>query len=220
MGYIEFKSLVKKVNLKPDGKQEIVLEVSDGSLRDKLNTLSEMIDCKAEISMDSMIVNYNIEVNARTDEPVKKYRVDDSGVVEEVKPEHKQEELDLGLPPEKVPTTEEKETIDRKVIDEFIREGLAPSYEDLEYNFESIMKRRHEGEAYMKMATELEMSSGKFIEVLDEYRKRVAPLAKAWDEWRENNSIVKEDKPEENKNEDTEVDEADNQDEEHNDDAA
>lgn len=30
------------------------------------------------------------------------------------------------------------------------------------------------------------MSSGKIIEVIDEYRKRVAPLALKWHEWKEN----------------------------------
>ena len=29
MAYIEFKPVLKKVNLKPDGKKEIVLEVTD-----------------------------------------------------------------------------------------------------------------------------------------------------------------------------------------------
>ena len=33
MAYIEFKPVLKKVNLKPDGKKEIVLEVTDSSLQ-------------------------------------------------------------------------------------------------------------------------------------------------------------------------------------------
>ncbi|PEF60242.1 2-methylcitrate dehydratase, partial [Bacillus cereus] len=44
MAYIECKPVLKKVNLKPDGKKEIVLEVTDSSLQGKLDSLSEMID--------------------------------------------------------------------------------------------------------------------------------------------------------------------------------
>ena len=48
-----------------------------------------------------------------------------------------------------------------------------------------IVKRRLEGESYLKLANELNMSSGQIIEVIDEYRKRVAPLAIKWHEWKE-----------------------------------
>ncbi|PEF60213.1 2-methylcitrate dehydratase, partial [Bacillus cereus] len=47
-----------------------------------------------------------------------------------------------------------------------------------------IVKRRLEGESYLKLANELNMSSGQIIEVIDEYRKRVAPLAIKWHEWK------------------------------------
>lgn len=65
MSYIEFKPTLKKVNLKPDGKKEIVLEVTDSSLRGKLDVLSEMIDTKVFISLESMQVNFNVTVNAK-----------------------------------------------------------------------------------------------------------------------------------------------------------
>lgn len=72
-----------------------------------------------------------------------------------------------------------------EVIDEFITSGMSPSYDDLPYDFQSIIKRKYEGETYMKMASELGISSGKIVELVDEYRKRVAPLAMKWNEWRQ-----------------------------------
>jgi hypothetical protein len=185
MPYIDFQSVVKKVNLKPGGKKEIVLEVTDNGLNGKLDILSEMIDCKVDVSMESLIVNYNITINAKTNEPLTTYKVDDKGVVSEVKPTGEQLEADLGLPPEKVPTKEQTEKAELQVIDEFILSGLSPSFEDLPYDFYSIIKRKHEGETYMKLASELGISSGKIVDLVDEYRKRVAPLAKKWDEWRQ-----------------------------------
>ncbi|NRQ56064.1 hypothetical protein [Brevibacillus sp. HD1.4A] len=185
MPYIDFKSVVKKVNLKPGGKKEIVLEVSDNGLDGKLDSLSEMIDCKVDVSMESLIVNYNVTINAKTNEPLKTYKVDDKGVVSEIKPQGEQIEADLGLPQEKVPTKEQTEQAELEVIDEFITSGMSPSYDDLPYDFQSIIKRKYEGETYMKMASELGISSGKIVELVDEYRKRVAPLAMKWNEWRQ-----------------------------------
>src|SRR5690606_12876677 len=46
--------------------------------------------------------------------------------------------------------------------------------------------RLNEGDTYSKIASDEEMSSGKLVDLIDEYRARVAPLAAKWDEWRIN----------------------------------
>ena len=109
MSYIEFKPVLKKVNLKPDGKKEIVLEVTDSSLQGKLDSLSEMIDAKVFVSLESMQVNFNVTINAKTNEPVTQYEVDEKGMVQEVKSTFEQIEADLDIPQEKMQTREEKE---------------------------------------------------------------------------------------------------------------
>ena len=91
MAYIEFKPVLKKVNLKPDGKKEIVLEVTDSSLQ-KLDSLSEMIDAKVFVWLESMQVNFNVTINAKTNEPVTQYEVDEKG--KEVKSTFEQIEAD------------------------------------------------------------------------------------------------------------------------------
>lgn len=184
MGYAQFHAQLKKINLKPKGIKEIVLEISDRALDGKIDGLSEMIDGKVQITIDSQVVRYNIQVNAQTNKPLKTYKVDEQGVVSEVKPEGEQAELDLRLPKEQVPTAEQQEEADRLVIDEFICSGLAPQHEDLQIDFQTMVKRFLEDESYSKLASELGMSSGKIVEIIDEYRSRVAPLAVKWDEWR------------------------------------
>ncbi|MFB5555882.1 2-methylcitrate dehydratase [Bacillus cytotoxicus] len=186
MAYIEFKPTLKKVNLKPDGKKEIVLEVTDSSLKGKLDALSDLIDTKVLIALESMQVSFNVTINTKTNEPVTQYEVDDKGIVKEVKPEYEQLEADFDIPEEKIPTREEKEQADREIVDEFIISGLAPSFDGMSKKLPEIVKRRLEGESYLKLANELDMSSGQIIEVIDEYRKRVAPLALKWHEWKEN----------------------------------
>ncbi|MGI2790471.1 2-methylcitrate dehydratase [Bacillus cytotoxicus] len=186
MAYIEFKPTLKKANLKPDGKKEIVLEVTDSSLKGKLDALSDLIDTKVLIALESMQVSFNVTINTKTNEPVTQYEVDDKGIVKEVKPEYEQLEADFDIPEEKIPTREEKEQADREIVDEFIISGLAPSFDGMPKKLPEIVKRRLEGESYLKLANELDMSSGQIIEVIDEYRKRVAPLALKWHEWKEN----------------------------------
>ena len=73
-----------------------------------------------------------------------------------------------------------KRTSGREIIDAFIISGLAPNFEGMPNKLPDIVKRRLEGESYLKLANELSMSSGQIIEVIDEYRKRVAPLAIKW----------------------------------------
>ncbi|WCK55408.1 2-methylcitrate dehydratase [Aneurinibacillus sp. Ricciae_BoGa-3] len=201
MPYMEFKGEVKKVNLKPNGEKEILLVVSENEMRGKLDSVSEMIGCRVDISLESLVVNYTVEINAHTDEPMKTYKVDDKGVVHEVRPEGEQLEADLGLPEAKIPTKEVKEQAEREIIDEFILSGLAPSYDDLPYDFANIVKRRLEGESYMKLASELEISSGKIVELVDEYRKRLAPLAAKWNEWRQDKEQPQQEAKEESKSE-------------------
>ncbi|EJR69199.1 hypothetical protein IK5_04694 [Bacillus cereus VD154] len=97
MTYIEFKTVLKKVNLKPDGKKEIVLEVTDSSLQGKLDSLSEMIDAKVFVSLESMQVNFHVTLNAKTNGPVTQYEVDEKGIVQEVKSTFEQIEANLDM---------------------------------------------------------------------------------------------------------------------------
>jgi hypothetical protein len=193
MGYAEFKATLKKINLKPKGVKEIVLEISDSALYGKIDMLAEMLDSRVAIAVDSEIVRYNVQINARTEKPTTTYRVDDSGIVSEVKPEGEQMELDLGVPKTKEPVKDIPEEIGREVVDEFILSLLAPQYDDLQYPFYSWVARLSEGDTYLKIATEDGMASGKVIDLLDEYRFRVAPLAAKWDEWRQAKSEAPDD---------------------------
>jgi hypothetical protein len=186
MSFVDFKALVKKVNLKPKGVKEIVLEVSDAGLDGKLDKLSEMIDTKVNVQLESTVVGYHVTVDAHTNKPVIEYTVDERGVVTEVKPTHEQLEADLDLPALEVETKELYKEIDLEVVDDFIMEGMAPRYDDLPYDFESILKRvNKDGESIATIAKELDLHPNRLRNIIDTYRKRVAPLAEKWNEWRE-----------------------------------
>lgn len=186
MSYAEFNPVVKKVNLKADGKKEIVLEIGDSGLDGKLDTLAKMIGCTVQCAIESQVVSFNITLNAQTNEPLKTYKVDNKGVVSEVEPAAEQIEANLGLPKEKVKTIEEKQEIELSVVDEFISSGLAPQFEtEFAYDIPQVIKRKNDGETYMKIANELNISSGTIVELVDQYRAKVAPLAEKWKEWKD-----------------------------------
>ncbi|MEB9380773.1 2-methylcitrate dehydratase [Bacillus cereus] len=208
MSYIEFKPTLKKVNLKPDGKKEIVLEVTDSSLNGKLDALSELIDIKVSVSLESLIVNYNVLLNAKTNKPLTEYEVDEKGFVQEVKQVYEQMEADFDIPEEKILTREEREQADREIVDAFIISGLASGLDDLPHDFAYIVKRKLEGESYLKLANELKISNVKLIEMIDDYRARIAPMAIKWHEWKEKQpDVAEQPKAEEKPKEETEIEE-------------
>jgi hypothetical protein len=180
--FTNLKATLLKVDLR-DGKKVLVFETTAKLTGGELEALSEMIKKEVVLGIDSQVISYSIRKNAKTDKPIITYKVNDSGLVEEVKEEGSQAEMDLGLPKEKQIIKEEAAEITRTVVEEFILAGLAPRNDD--YDFETIIKRASEGETYLRIASDLNLSSGKLAELLEDYFKGVAPLAAKWNEWRE-----------------------------------
>ncbi|USD81965.1 hypothetical protein M5E02_14505 [Bacillus safensis] len=185
MSFINFDGFVKKVNHKPKGVTELVLEISTKELGNSIQNLAEMIDNDVRVEIESDIVRYNVQINANTERPIVNYQVDQSGVVHIADPEPEQLEAELGLPEEKPKIEEKSMEIKREVVDQFIIEGMAPVQEGFPENMAEIAKRRIEGESYRKLATELEMSSGTIVDLINDYRAAVAPLAEKWWDWKQ-----------------------------------
>ncbi|QWU17362.1 hypothetical protein SAMN04487895_104255 [Paenibacillus sophorae] len=185
MSYINFKGTVKKINLKSADETEITISIPAEELDGQYNTLQSMLELKVIGGLDSQIVTYKVMKNAKTGQPLTKYTVDNGGVVSVAQPEGEQLSMDLGLPPEKVEVKAEPEHIDLEVIQAFILNGLAPHFEDMDYDFQEIEQRLLDGETYLKIAADVDMGVGVFVVMVDEYRKRVAPMAAKWDEWRQ-----------------------------------
>lgn len=187
--FANFKSKLLKVDLRKGGKKIIVLETNARLSAGELEALNEMIDQEVITNFDSQVISYRIRKNAKTDKPVITYTVSETGVVEEMKrPEGEQLELDMGLPAEKTPIKEEVAEIPRDIVDDFVAAGLAPRFDGLEYDLPEIIQRHADGESYSRLAAELDLSTGKLAELLEDYYKRIAPLAAKWDEWRQGQS--------------------------------
>jgi hypothetical protein len=184
MSYINFKGTVKKINLKSAEETEITISIPASELDGQYNTLQSMLELKVIGGLDSQIVTYKVLKNAKTGKPITKYTVDNGGVVSVAGPEGEQLSMDLGIPPEKVEVKADPEQIDLEIIQEFILSGLAPRFDDMDYDFLEITERLANGDTYLKIAADVGMGVGVFVVMVDEYRKRVAPMAAKWDEWR------------------------------------
>ncbi|MGG7222879.1 helix-turn-helix domain-containing protein [Bacillus sp. ATD] len=186
MSFINLKSLVKKVNMKPKGITEIVLEVSTKELGgSRISRLSEMIDKEVQAQLESETVQYVLEINAKTEKPITNYTVDQRGIVNVADPEPEQLEAELGLPEEKPRIEEKTMEIDRGIVDSFITEGTPPIRDGFPEEIAEIAKRRIEGESYRRLADELGMSPSATIDLINEYRKEIAPIAEAWWDWKQ-----------------------------------
>lgn len=180
MTYANFKASVKKVNLKPKGVQEIVLEISGDELDGQLEAIAQMVDLKVGVELDAENILFKKKINEATNMPLQQYHVTAKGIVEVKQPD--QLELD-GMPEEKVKIREEYAVLDREVIDQFVLSGLSPNYDDYHENLIDILKRRIAGESYKTLAAEYDLSADELVEQIKMYRMHVAPLAEAWHKW-------------------------------------
>lgn len=191
MPYIEFKSILKKVNLKPNGTKEIVLEVSGTGLDENLNTLAKMIATGIDVSVENQKVQYTVLFDDVMNEPIQRYKVDQSGVVHPVEPTPEQLELEMGLPQENIKTRLEPKELSVDVVNEFVLSGLAPDmFDEFGHDMATIIERNQNGETYMKLATEYGLSSGTIVQMVDAYRIKVAPLAEKWHEWKRMDTMM------------------------------
>lgn len=180
--YANFKGTLKKVNIKPKGVQEIVIQINGDELDGQLEAIASMVDLKVGIELDAAVVVFKREINTITNLPLSQYIVQQNGIVEVKQPE--QLELE-GMPEEKIETLEEEVVIDREVIDEFVLSGMSPDYEGYHKNLVDILQRRIAGESYRLLANEYELSTNELVEQIKLYRMQVAPLAEAWHKWKQ-----------------------------------
>ena len=184
---VGFKAELKKVNLKKKGVKEIVLEVHDNTLDNKLDNISCMIGQTINVEVENEIVTYTIEVDKISNQPVKSYKVNNDGVVYEE--QYREEQLnaddELGIE-KKVEIVKEEQSIEKEYVKRFIVEGFAPDIDDLPEGFAHVAVRLCQGESILTICNELQVSTGKLPELMDKYMEKIAPMAKAWWEWKNN----------------------------------
>ncbi|CWU06391.1 hypothetical protein ACW2R7_002061 [Listeria monocytogenes] len=165
---------------KPNGDIEIKLVVSNDSLSGQLEELLDLVDSKVEVNISSNDIRYREKVDPETREPVLKYMVNTDGTVEM----YSQEKLDLEL--EELPEEERSSVINKSEIDEYI---LACDSGPMTipggiFEGKEVLQKLSEGEELANLAKYYGTPLQEMQDTLDDYRKFVAPQAKAWQDWK------------------------------------
>ncbi|MBF2345405.1 hypothetical protein IA806_02355 [Listeria seeligeri] len=165
---------------KPNGDIEIKLVVSNDSLSGQLEELLDLVDSKVEVNISSNDIRYREKVDPETREPVLKYMVNTDGTVEM----YSQEKLDLEL--EELPEEERSSVINKSEIDEYI---LACDSGPMTipggiFEGKEVLQKLSEGEELADLAKYYGTPLQEMQDTLDDYRKFVAPQAKAWQDWK------------------------------------
>ncbi|EAC4247943.1 hypothetical protein WKM37_000068 [Listeria monocytogenes] len=177
---------------KPNGDIEIKLVVSNDSLSGQLEELLDLVDSKVEVNISSNDIRYREKVDPETREPVLKYMVNTDGTVEM----YSQEKLDLEL--EELPEEERSSVINKSEIDEYI---LACDSGPMTipggiFEGKEVLQKLSEGEELADLAKYYGTPLQEMQDTLDDYRKFVAPRAKAWQDWKNGSDQTSDNKQE------------------------
>ena len=111
--------------------------------------------------------------------------------IENYEEQYREEQLnaddELGIE-KKVEIVKEEQSIEKEYVKRFIVEGFAPDIDDLPEGFAHVAVRLCQGESILTICNELQVSTGKLPELMDKYMEKIAPMAKAWWEWKNNSN--------------------------------
>ncbi|MBF2642871.1 hypothetical protein [Listeria seeligeri] len=177
---------------KPNGDIEIKLVVSNDSLSGQLEELLDLVDSKVEVNISSNDIRYREKVDPETKEPVLKYLVHNDGTVEM----YSQEKLDLEL--EELPEEERSSVINKSEIDEYILacDSGPMTISGGIFEGKEVLQKLSEGEELADLAKYCGTPLREMKDTLDDYRKFVAPQAKAWQDWKNGSDQTSDNKKE------------------------
>ena len=161
---VNFRPELKKVTSKSNGNTEVLLVVSNGSLRGSTENLTEFLGS-------------TVTVNKQTKKPNIEYVVNSDGTIEMLKEE--QTSLDVGDGVEEV----ENVTIlvSKETVDDFIKTATTLQLpENVTVNIRDVLIRLDEGDSMNEIAADHELSETALIDQIELARQYFAPYADTW----------------------------------------
>ncbi|EAD6865579.1 hypothetical protein AAU21_02550 [Listeria monocytogenes] len=189
---------VRNVQVKPNDTVEIKLVVGADELSGQNEELMKLVGREVNTSLESNQISYREKVDPETREPVLKYMVHKDGTVAM----YSQEKLDLEL--EELPKEERSSVINKSEIDEYI---LACDSGPMTipggiFEGKEVLQKLTEGEELVDLAKYYGTPLQEMQDTLDDYRKFVAPQAKAWQDWKSNSEQKADSEEQESENDD------------------
>lgn len=164
---VNFRPELKKVTSKSNGNTEVLLVVSNGSLRGSTENLTEFLGSTVTVVIQPETIEYV---------------VNSDGTIEMLKEE--QTSLDVGDGVEEV----ENVTIlvSKETVDDFIKTATTLQLpENVTVNIRDVLIRLDEGDSMSEIAADHELSETALIDQIELARQYFAPYADSWSKHKE-----------------------------------
>lgn len=175
-GQVSFSPEVKKVTNKSNGNTEVLLVISNSSLKGKADDLNEFLGKTVNIMIVPENYSYTVPFDKSVDKPTMEYKVFADGTVQLVKQEQTQLDIDGNG---NVDIVQKSFSVDKEVIDEYILNAGSFSFPG-EINPREVLQQLAQGVSMSEIAAELEFSESTLINELEKARRELAPFADAW----------------------------------------
>lgn len=188
---ISFRPELKKATSKSNGNIEVLLVVSNASLKGKFDDLNDLLGATIDVVFQPENYTYKQEIDKVSKKPIMQHLVNQDGTVDIIKEE--QTALELG---DGVKDTEVIEVnVSKDIIDEFIKKATALEFpSSISINPRDVLCRIEDSEPLEEIAETYEMSTTALLNEIEIARNHFAPFADSWNKHKED--IVFEEKTE------------------------
>lgn len=174
---VNFSPELKKVTAKSNGNIEVLMVVSNDSLRGKTDDLNSYLGKTVQVVVHPETYEYSVPYNKQTGKPNIEYIVNSDGTVDVLTEEQTSLELEDGV----VEVEDRSIQVDKDIIDEFIMSAHSLTYpESISINPRDVIDRIRKGDSITEVAATNEMSEFTLLNQLEIARQEFAPFADAW----------------------------------------
>lgn len=174
---VNFSPELKKVTSKSNGNIEVLMVVSNDSLRGKSDDLWDYLGKTVQVVIHPETYEYSVPYNKQTNKPNIEYVVNQDGTVEVLTEEQTSLDLEDGV----AEIEERQMQVDKDIIDSFIMSAHSLEYPDtISINPRDVLDRVKKGDSITEIAATYEMSEFTLLNQLEIARKEFAPFADAW----------------------------------------
>ncbi|MDT2835127.1 hypothetical protein P7H70_13890 [Vagococcus carniphilus] len=183
---VSFSPEVKKVTNKSNGNTEVLLVISNSSLKGKADDLNEFLGKTVNIMIVPENYSYNVPFDNSINKPTMEYKVYEDGTVQLVQQEQTQLDVDGKG---NVDIIQKSFQVDKQVIDDYILNAGSIQFPG-EINPREVLQRLAQGISMGEIAEELEFSESALINELEHARCKLAPFADAWKKANEKGELL------------------------------
>ena len=180
---LEFKPTIKSINIASEDLTKITLEVKNGSLDGKYDTLRKLSGKTVLIAVLPEEYSYVQDYDSSTNKPITEWIINQDGTAEVRKTEQTQLDVD-GQGNIDIKRIEKK--VAKELIDEYIRQATTLERPlNCNINPRDVILSLADGEEFSEIADRYEMSDSSLLTEIEKARQYYAPFADYWNKHKE-----------------------------------